>query len=475
MPLWDRVLRSLFVALAVGLGWGIRGKYGHLLGAMVPGASLGMALAYVSGQQSAMKWMPILGGFGAFFISLGGSMSYGLLHGYAQADTLVNYSYGFFTLLLEGGAWGGFCGAALGLLLERERVTVGEVVSAVATVYAGGWLFFYLVVTLIGFHINPGRNDTSINFVGQILALFAWMIYNKRWIGLRGLSLGCMGFGLGMALGRLAGNAVRLAPFDIEHWTVMETTCGIVGGWVFAFGLLGRKLDHLPEERGWPGASLLGIVYVMAFIPLLHNITRIVSAGRTERWIGILNARGVNDPEVVQESIDLMLSGINAVCVAGFIAAAIWILLWKQDRARWSWYPVMMFNLLMLTFLCLDVFYVNELRSPRDNSINIHTVFWGMLASMALFALAFETIWPRREVVDADEATERIPGIRWGLATALTFAAIIGCASFTNGDITMKTAEMRWPLWSWRDGHPPNYEQQIAPGRPTENGEGSRR
>ena len=37
MSLADRIGRSLFVALAVGLAWGIRGDFGHLVGAMYPG------------------------------------------------------------------------------------------------------------------------------------------------------------------------------------------------------------------------------------------------------------------------------------------------------------------------------------------------------------------------------------------------------------------------------------------------------
>jgi hypothetical protein len=49
MSLLNRVGRSLFVALAVGLAWGIRGDFGHLVGAMYPGAILGLGLAYVSG------------------------------------------------------------------------------------------------------------------------------------------------------------------------------------------------------------------------------------------------------------------------------------------------------------------------------------------------------------------------------------------------------------------------------------------
>ena len=53
-------LTAVFLALAVGLGWGIRGDFGHLLGAMYPGAALALGLAFVSGQRSLFLWMPII-------------------------------------------------------------------------------------------------------------------------------------------------------------------------------------------------------------------------------------------------------------------------------------------------------------------------------------------------------------------------------------------------------------------------------
>jgi hypothetical protein len=90
MSVADRIGRSLFVALAVGLAWGMRGDFGHLVGAMYPGAVLAMALAYVSGQRSLFLWMPVIAGVSALAIGAGGTMSYGILHGYAQSDTFIN-------------------------------------------------------------------------------------------------------------------------------------------------------------------------------------------------------------------------------------------------------------------------------------------------------------------------------------------------------------------------------------------------
>src|SRR5271156_3558696 len=134
MSLLDRIGRSLFVALAVGLAWGIRGDFGHLVGAMYPGAILALALAYVSGQRSLFLWMPVIAAASALAIGSGGMMSYGILHGYAQSDTLLNYGYGFVTLFLQGSAWGTFGGGLIGLLLERKPIKTGEWLGLVGSI-----------------------------------------------------------------------------------------------------------------------------------------------------------------------------------------------------------------------------------------------------------------------------------------------------------------------------------------------------
>src|ERR1700684_3329158 len=145
MNLSDKIGRSLFVALAVGLGWGIRGDFGHLVGAMYPGAALALGLAYVSGQRSLFLWMPILAALSAIGIGSGGAMSYALLHGYAQSDTLINYAYGFVTLFLQGSAWGTFGGAFVGLMLERKPMRNGEWLGLIGSTLFAGWFASFLV------------------------------------------------------------------------------------------------------------------------------------------------------------------------------------------------------------------------------------------------------------------------------------------------------------------------------------------
>jgi hypothetical protein len=289
------------------------------------------------------------------------------------------------------------------------------------------------------------------------------MIVNRKWVGLRGLSLGYMGFGLGMALGRLAANAIRHAPFDINHWNVMEVGCGLIGGLVFAFGMLGRKLDDLPDEPGWASVSRWSILYVMGFIPLLHRMARIDAAKNTEEWARTIQRYGMEDPDRAAEWAGRTLLGLNGLCALGFVAAGVWLVLWKQNRTRWAAFPVLAFNLLMLLFQNLSSLYFFEQFPGGRPHVNMHTVFWWLFAALVLFVLAFETIWPRRDVLDAEERFDQVPWRRWLAVSVLTYAAILFGASYTNNEETMKSANTRFPVWAWTDGPFPGREKP-APG-----------
>ena len=322
MKLADRIARSLFVALAVGLGWGIRGDFGHLVGAMYPGACLALGLAYVSGQRSLFLWMPIIAGVSALGIGTGGSMSYGMLHGYAQSDTLLNYSYGFLTLFLQGSAWGTFGGALVGLVLERKPLRTAEWLGYLGSIFIGGWAAAFLIVTVLGFDINPPRNNSSIAFMGAAAAQIAWLVWSGRKVGLRGAVLGYVGFGLGMSAGRLLGNIANDLQthwdFTINHWNVMETSCGMIGGFIYTFGMVQHAYPEPPKNRHVALGSVFGIVYVLGLIPLWHRLTRIETLKRVEEWTQQLANYKYPEPTQLAEHILWLL---NLTCVLGFIGA----------------------------------------------------------------------------------------------------------------------------------------------------------
>src|SRR5262249_5195841 len=88
--------RMLFAcALSLGLGWGIRGNFGHEYGALLPGALAALAAALVSGRRDWWNRAAYFGLFGALGWSFGGSISYMQVIAYTHSGHLPSQAYGF--------------------------------------------------------------------------------------------------------------------------------------------------------------------------------------------------------------------------------------------------------------------------------------------------------------------------------------------------------------------------------------------
>jgi hypothetical protein len=449
----DRVARALFVAVAVGLAWGIRGDFGHLLGAMYPGAVLLLALAYVTGQESALRSMPALAAASALGIGLGGNMSYGLLHGYAQADTFRNYSYGLFTLLLEGGAWGFFGGAFVGMMLERDRAKWTDWAGGILAAIAGGLLFFWLVNQAFGFDINPPRSNDALAHVGGAFALFAWFAYRRLPIAFRGAMLGFIGFGLGMAGGRIVGNIFHNleSVFTINHWNTMEVTCGLVGGFVFAFGMLGVRFRDRASDRPLTAVDVAGALFVLGIIPLMHRLTRLGDddiAGWTQKLAAYGSAW----------TADGVLQALIVIVLLGFAGAGVWIYLQRTGKERWGYFPVLWMSLVMLLFQNLRALYFFTPAQP--GYVNMHSVFWLLLLAMAAYVGVREYLGGHSDDCNADEESDQVPWKPWLGVSAAAMTVILLAASVVNGPTTMKNAATRWPVWQWNQPAAPEVPQQ---------------
>ena len=452
MPQWDRITRALFVSAAVGLGWGIRGTFGHQIGASYPGACLALALCYVSGQEALRKWMPILAAVTGILIGYGGSMSYGILHGYAQSDTAINYTYGLFTLFLQGGAWGVFGCAAFGLLLERERPGPREWLVLPMAVIVSGVLFQLVLVNGMGLHVNPPRSDSLIAFTGSTIALFVTLYVFKRRLALYAAALGFFGFGLGMCGGRVLGNisnvlqAGALGPFTINHWNVMELSVGLIAGFIFAYGMLGWDFPDPPDHHPvFAPLSGVAMAYVVFGIPLLHRLTRITD-NRIKDWIQALSAFDLA-PEKTVHSMQLNLTGLCLLALVGAVAS---IVLYVKYEQQWPWLPVIALSGVMLLFQNVFAMYFITPRQPGQ--VDTQTFYWVLFLFMVTYVIVQSLqSGPEDSSEGIDDATE----FNTWMVPILCVASFLLCVAVTskvNGEQTMKTAETRWPHWSWRDG-----------------------
>ena len=129
-PLW-RVM--ILAALAGGLGWGIRGQYGHETGAMIAGVLVGFVLVLSSCSGSSKLSAIRAVGLCTVAIGFGGSMTYGQTIGLTQDAPLIgNWSallWGMLGLAIKGGIWIGFAGAFLGMGLGGIRYGQREMFS----------------------------------------------------------------------------------------------------------------------------------------------------------------------------------------------------------------------------------------------------------------------------------------------------------------------------------------------------------
>jgi hypothetical protein len=244
--------------LAMSVGWGFRGDYGHEAGAMVPGALLGLSICLASGRQDWWRRSTIMAMCGAIGWAFGGQMSYGRVIGYTASSSLPDVTYGYASLFLIGGLWAGIGSAILALSITKSRsylerfagplVTLWLVWLAmdltgltawlvqtwsfndtdwfaassallVAIVYAAiiprhrqacyfimllavGWLAGYIILTgLLGLHMTPPRSDNWSACVGMFIAIICYLMYQQNRVALKVTLCGFLAGGIGFAVG----------------------------------------------------------------------------------------------------------------------------------------------------------------------------------------------------------------------------------------------------------------------------------
>ncbi|MEY3283238.1 MAG: hypothetical protein RIR86_1251, partial [Acidobacteriota bacterium] len=134
--LCQRSMMPLLAGLAMSLGWGIRGDYGHEAGAMLPGAMLALAIVLTAGRADWLARGGTLAMLGALGWAFGGQMSYGVVIGYTAAPTFADVLYGYASLFTIGALWGGIGTGLLALGLTWKRARLEAFVLPLVTLYA---------------------------------------------------------------------------------------------------------------------------------------------------------------------------------------------------------------------------------------------------------------------------------------------------------------------------------------------------
>ena len=135
----------LFTALAGGMGWGIRGQYGHETGAMLAGLLVALVLVYLFGYHLSSLSAARAVALATVAIGFGGSMTYGQTLGLTQDAPLIGnvaaLRWGLLGTFIKGSIWIGYFGLFLGLGLGGKKYTMVEMVLALIVA-----IFFYILV-----------------------------------------------------------------------------------------------------------------------------------------------------------------------------------------------------------------------------------------------------------------------------------------------------------------------------------------
>jgi len=227
----------LFPALAMLLGWGLRGHIGGgPFGAMIPGALVALTICML--LELPAKTSAIIVVFGVVGIGLGGEMTYGQTLGFLRNPETV--WWGTLGTTLKGSIWGLLGGTVLSLGFLSKKLKQKTIALALLLMMAGMFLGFKLVNEPMLIYFSDPANPRSESWAALLFGAVAILIYLRFTIkseefrivskfALFGLIGGGLGFGLGgfwMVLGSKLGSEIIFRSW----WKMMEFTFGFLLG-----------------------------------------------------------------------------------------------------------------------------------------------------------------------------------------------------------------------------------------------------
>lgn len=295
----------LLAAMAGGMGWGIRGQYGHQTGAMIAGLLVGLVLVlrFVP-QLSSLSGARIVALL-TLGVSLGGSMTYGQTVGLTHDAPLIGnweaLQWGLLGLFIKGGVWIGLAGFFLGVALSGKQYRPTEM----ALMIAGALFVRFVGMEFINEPYAPvdrllpqlyfsdhwywepesdlkPRRELWGGLLVALLALAAYarLVRHDRLV-LRltvwGFVAGGMGFSTGQCIQAMhawrpewfnQGVFAAWSPY-INWWNMMEISFGAIFAAILTVGV-GRNRELLAEQTYEPEFELS--VTQEALLGLLHGV-----------------------------------------------------------------------------------------------------------------------------------------------------------------------------------------------------------
>ncbi len=408
------ISRSLFVAIALGLAWAMRGHFGHEWGASWAGATGVLALLLVAGRRDWARKAPVLAVLGALGWGAGGMMSYGIVVGYCRSISFPNALYGYAMLAVIGGLYGFGGGGLLGLGLESEEKHKPDWARLMAEMVAGAILTWGLFIYQMEWFMTPPRSELWAALLGAALALAWYLARNGFYRALRVAGYTALGAGFGFAFGNFLQTLGSTSGLHYNWWNVMEFTLGFFGGLAMAWSVLTRSWPE--SDTPTPAGTWIAAVIVFLFIPFTNLVN------------------GMSTGDFLKKATQLRLPGSDAAAFASrqmwlsgaivVIFATLLFYLWKKQGAdRDKVFRIALPATFFLVALEYNLFAYIKLDTFH------HLLNFGHSDSLYIFILAGLFLWwyyslRKEPELPADNGV-RETWKRWGMIAGALLLALI--------------------------------------------------
>ena len=319
-PLW------VFTALILGLGWAIRGHFGHEWGAAWAGALGALALVVSSKRPDWAANAPTLTLLGAVGWAVGGMMSYGLVIGYCRGTDFANVWYGYGMLAVIGGLYGAMGGGFVGLGLETTEEKRPQWASLITEMVAGAYLVWGLIIYQLEWLMTPPRSELWAACLGATAAMFWHFHRNGFPRAAQVAAYAALGAGFGFSFGNFIQTLGTVSGLNYNWWNVMEFTLGFFGGLGMAYGV---------SRTSWPqnhpvssAGNWVALISTSIIIPLVNFF-----AGFSDKKLqGIADSIGLSNsaPFIFQQK----LYAVGIILLGGISMVFIWRRITQQPSLK---------------------------------------------------------------------------------------------------------------------------------------------
>jgi len=288
-----------FPAIAMLLGWGLRGYIGGgPFGAMIPGAMVTLSIAILLELPPVAASAFVV--FGVVGIGLGGEMTYGQTLGFLKnPDTMW---WGTLGTTVKGGVWGLLGGIILGMGLIYNRLPKKTIIIAFLLLLVGMLIGFKLINQPMIIYFSDRAQPRPESWGALLVGAIVMLIFLKKKVEAAGFKIifrfafwgligGALGFGLG-GFWMVFGFSLPKEIIFRSWWKAMEFTFGLLLGGALGYAAW-RSRNEIKSEKATPSAEPVStpkaiskeflitfIVGLLIFWLLSSWLDPIVEAGR---------------------------------------------------------------------------------------------------------------------------------------------------------------------------------------------------